>query len=164
VLKQFYLNKPNALTTITQVVNFDKFPNSLAKDYNDIECKVTVKLSSLKLSALQLERIKFLSQDHLKKGEIVIKYKGCPTYEQNFIKCNQIFKELYIEALRAPNYNKCFLQSYFTRKRMLKVKTWDEQKRKLKEIEEHGKQREDQFEKDYKDGKITIQSLLLHQL
>lgn len=164
MLKQYYTNKPNILTSLTRVVNFDKYPNSLTKDYSDIECKLTVKLSSLKLSTMQLDRIKFLCRDHLKNSEIVIKYKGCPTYEQNFIKCNQIFKELYIEALRAPNYNQKLWRSYSYRRKFLKAKSWEEQKRKLKEIEQQKKPTDDQFEKDYKEGKITIKSLLLQPL
>lgn len=81
-------------------------------------------IHKLPMSSLQKERLIFLLGGRYKPetGEFKIKCKQYPTFDQNYKRLNEIIKELFLEALRAPRIDIASIRNPYKK---------DREKRKL---------------------------------
>lgn len=98
-------------------------------------------IHKMPMSFLQKERLIFLlgSRYDPKTGDFKVKCKMYPTYEQNYKKLQAIVRELFIEALRAPNNDISLIRDPYKRDREKRKlgRTKAERDEKLAEMEKH---------------------------
>lgn len=103
-------------------------------------CKVRFDIREMMLQPLQRERFIFLLGPRYnpdKPHEIKIVSKQYATYIENYFKAFELIKELYWEALRAPDTPANFQRNPYLRERITKRKlgrTKEERKAKLREL------------------------------
>lgn len=138
------------------------------KDDRDRVAKVIFDIRSLKLAPLQRERFVFLLGSRYKPEKphyCRIVSRQYATYAENFIRANEILRELYWEALRAPTDMVNMRRNPHTREKLMKKilgKTSEEraasrkrikaeiESHKLKMAEERKKEAEQQAEQSEK--------------
>lgn len=94
---------------------------SLRVDHRDKICRIFIDLNDLNLSPEQRERFIFLLGPRF-TGSTKIKFVSREffTYQENYIKCLELMREIYFEALRAPSRNITMLRNPYRREFLIK--------------------------------------------
>jgi hypothetical protein len=116
-------------------------------DFRDVVAKLRVDMREMKLAPLQRQRLIFLlgpRYNPKKPHEAKVVIKQYNNMSENFIRANEVLRELYWEALRAPRTNVIFRRNPYQREKMIKKhfgRTKEERKASItrinKEYSEH---------------------------
>jgi hypothetical protein len=107
-------------------------------DRRSTVAKIRLDMRHLKLAHLQRERFAFLlgpRYDPRRPHTVKIVTKQYDTYNENFMRCNETLRELYWEALRAPDNDALFRRNPYRREKLIKLHLGKTKAERLKRSE-----------------------------